>query len=56
MKYIRQLAVDEPLYERQDTCVICGRYLPEGSVVVGGGGRGCGDGRYAAYQGVGGDG
>ena len=31
MKYIRQLSADEPLYEQQDTCVICGRYLPEGS-------------------------
>ena len=50
MKYIRQLSADAPLYEQQDTCVICGRYLPEGSCVV------CQDfmatvyGKYAAYQ------
>ena len=34
MKYIRQLSADAPLYEQQDTCVICGRYLPEGSGMV----------------------
>ena len=55
MKYIRQLSADEPLYEQQDTCVICGRYLPEGSGMV------CQDcmaavyEKYAAYQRQGGN-
>ena len=50
MKYIRQLAADEPLYERQDTCVICGRYLPEGSRMVCQDCMAAVDEKYAAYQ------
>ena len=46
MKYIRQLAVDEPLYERQDT----GRYLPEGSGMVCQDCMAAVDEKYAAYQ------
>lgn len=34
MKYIRQMAADVPLYERQDTCVICGKYMVGGSGMV----------------------
>ena len=50
MKYSRQLAADEPLYERQDTCVICGRYLPEGSGMVCQDCMAAVEENYAAYQ------
>lgn len=34
MEYVRQINDYVPIYTQQDVCVICGRYMPEGTGMV----------------------